>query len=148
MPRQCPTQRDPGPARPAWPGLARRCVLACAFAAMMAAGPALAGGSAAAAVTSRGAVTSGTLIAGAGTAGTVRTADSRTAAAAAQHVTIGISSVNPTIAVPGRAITVQGTVSNRTRSAVSSLTIQLWSSSTALGSRAALSEYAAGNMPG
>ena len=49
MPRQCPTQRDQRPARPAWPRLARRCVLACAFVALVAGGPALAGSGAAAA---------------------------------------------------------------------------------------------------
>ncbi|MCW2908835.1 MAG: hypothetical protein JWL68_3624 [Actinomycetia bacterium] len=158
MPRQCPTQHDQRSARPAWPGVARRGALACAFAALMAAGPALAG-SAAAAVTSRGgtAATSGTLSSGTLASGTLssgrgaavssRAANSRTAAAA-QHVTIGISSVSPQVARPGRAVTVQGTVSNPTRTAVSGLTVQLWSSSFKLTSRSALTEYAAGNLPG
>lgn len=127
MPRQCPTQRDQRPARPAWPRLARRCVLACAFVALAAGGPALAGGGVAAAATTR---------AGA----------SRTAAAAAQPVTVSITSVNPQIARPGRPVTVQGTVANPTRTAVSGLTVQLSSSIFKLPSRAALSEYAAGNL--
>ena len=62
-------------------------------------------------------------------------------------MTIGITSVNPQIARPGRPVTVQGTVSNLTRAAVSGLSVQLQSSTTPLTSRAALSEYAAGNLP-
>ena len=131
MPRQCPTQRDQRPARPAWPRLARRCVLACAFVALVAGGPALAGSGAAAAVT----------------AAAARAGASRTAAAAARPVTVGITSVNPQIARPGRRVTVEGTVSNPTRTAVSGLTVQLSSSIFKLTSRAALSEYAAGNLP-
>ena len=131
MPRQCPTQRDQRPARPVWPRLARRCVLACAFVALAAGGPALAGGGAAAAAT----------------AAAVRQAASRTAGAAARPVTVGITSVNPQIARPGRPVTVEGTVSNPTRTAVSGLTVQLSSSIFRLTSRAALSEYAAGNLP-
>ena len=131
MPRQCPTQRDQRPARPAWPRLARRCVLACAFVALVAGGPALAGSGAAAAVT----------------AAAARAGASRTAAAAARPVTVGITSVNPQIARPGRRVTVEGTVSNPTRTAVSGLTVQLSSSIFKLTSRAALSEYAAGKLP-
>ena len=135
MPRQCPTQRDQRPARLAWPRLARRCVLACAFAALAAAGPALAGGGTAAAISRAPAgVTAGTVI-------------SKTAAAPAPQVTVGITSVNPQIARPGRAVTVQGTVSNTTRRTVSGLTVQIWSSSFRLASRAELSQYAAGNLP-
>jgi hypothetical protein len=118
----------------------------------MAAGPALAG-SAAAAVTSRGGaaatsgtLTSGTLSSGTGATLTSRTANSRTTAAAPQHVTIGISSVSPQIARPGRAVTVQGTVTNLTRTTVTSLAVQLWSSTFKLTSRTELSEYAAGNV--
>lgn len=159
MPRQCPTQRDPRPARPAWPRGARRCVLACVFAALLAAGPALAAGTGAAAATSRagaastlGTLTSGTLTSRTANSGTANsgTANAQTAnaqtAAAPQQVTVGISSVNPQIALPGRAITVQGTVSNTTRTAVSGLAVQLRSSSFRLTSRTALSEYAAGNL--
>jgi hypothetical protein len=130
MPRQCPTQRDQRPARPAWTRLARRCVLACAFAALMAGGPALAG-------------------AGAGTAATAavtQAAGAGSAAARSQAVTVGITSVNPQVATPGHPITVQGTVSNPTRNAVSGLTVQLRSSITALTSRTALREYAAGKL--
>jgi Family of unknown function (DUF6049) len=118
----------------------------------MAAGPALAG-SAAAAVTSRGGAAatsgtlrSGTLSSGTGATLTSRTANSRTTAAAPQHVTIGISSVSPQIARPGRAVTVQGTVTNPTRTTVTSLAVQLWSSTFKLTSRTELSEYAAGNV--
>lgn len=131
MPRQCPTQRDPRPARPAWPRLARRCVLACAFAALAAGGPALAGAGPATAAT----------------AAVARAGGSPIAAAAAQPVTVGIASVNPQVARPGHPVTVQGTVSNPTRAAVSGLTVQLRSSSTALTSRTALREYAAGKLP-
>jgi hypothetical protein len=133
MPRQCPTQRDPRPARPAWPRLARRGVLACAFAALMAGGPALAGAGAATA-------------AAAATAVVARAGGSGTPAAAPQRVTVGITSVNPQVARPGQPVTVQGTVSNTTRAAVSGLTVQLRSSITPLTSRTALSEYAAGKL--
>jgi hypothetical protein len=130
MPRQCPTQRDQRPARPAWTRLARRGVLACAFAALMAGGPALAG-------------------AGAGTAATAavtQAVGTHSAAARSQSVTVGITSVNPQVATPGHPITVQGTVSNPTRNAVSGLTVQLRSSITPLTSRTALREYAAGKL--
>jgi hypothetical protein len=129
MPRQCPTQRDQRPARPAWPRLARRGVLACAFAALMAGGPALAG-------------------AGPASAATAAVTDPAGArpAAGSQRVTVGITSVNPQVATPGRPVTVQGTVSNPTRGAVSGLTVQLRSSGTALTSRTALSQYAAGKL--
>ena len=109
MPRQCPTQRDQRPARPAWPRLARRGVLACAFAALMAGGPALAGAGPATAAT----------------AATARAGSIRTAAGQARPVTVGITSVNPQVATPGHPVTVQGTVSNPTRTAVSGLTVQL-----------------------
>ena len=132
MPRQCPTQRDQ---RPAWPRLARRCVLACAFAALAAAGPAVAGSSTAAAISR------------AATGTTARAVPQDGAAAPAQQVTVGITSVNPQVARPGRAVTVQGTVSNTTRATMSGLTVQIWSSGFRLTSRAALSEYAAGNLP-
>ena len=61
-------------------------------------------------------------------------------------MTVGITSVNPQVARPGHPVTVQGTVSNPTRTAVSGLTVQLRSSSTTLTSRTALSEYAAGKL--
>ena len=70
----------------------------------------------------------------------------RTAAAGSQPVTVGITSVNPQVARPGHPITVQGTVSNPTRTGMSGLTVQLSSSIFRLTSRAALSEYAAGNL--
>ncbi|MGH3068216.1 MAG: DUF6049 family protein [Streptosporangiaceae bacterium] len=105
-------------------------MLACAFVALVAGGPALAGGGPAAAAA----------------AAAARAGVSRSAAPAAQPVTVGITSVNPQIARPGHPVTVQGTVSNPTRTAVSGLTVQLRSSSTALTSRSALSEYAAGNL--
>ena len=130
MPRQCPTQRDPRPARPAWPRLARRCVLACAFVALMASGPALAGAGAATAAT----------------AALARAGGARTAAAASRPVSVGITSVNPQVARPGHPVTVQGTVSNPTGAAVSGLTVQLRSSSIPLTGRTALSEYAAGKL--
>ena len=131
MPRQCLTQRDQRPAKPAWPGLARRCVLACAFIALVAVGPALAGAGPAAAAAGAAAQGGG----------------ARTAAAAAPQVTVGITAVNPQIARPGHPVTVQGTVSNTTQTAASGLTVQLWSSSFKLTSRAELSEFSSGNLP-
>jgi len=105
-------------------------MLACAFVALVAGGSALTGAG----------------LATAATAAVVRAGGAGAAAAAAQPVTVGITSVNPQVASPGRPITVQGTVSNPTRTAVSSLTVQLSSSIFKLTSRAALSEYAAGNL--
>jgi hypothetical protein len=126
----------------AWPRLARRCVLACAFAALMGAGPALAAASAATAAASGPAAPA----ARTSPALTSRTASSRTATATARQVTVGIASVSPQIARPGHPVTVQGTVSNPTRTAVSGLSIQIRSSSIRLTSRNALREYAAGNL--
>ena len=78
--------------------------------------------------------------------GAARAGSAARAAAPAAQVTIGITSVSPQVARPGQPVTVQGTVSNLTRSPVSGLSVQLQSSSTPLGSRGALSEYAAGNL--
>ena len=105
-------------------------MLACALAAMMAGGPALAGAGPATAAA----------------AAIARAGGTRTAAAAPRPVTVGITAVNPQVARPGHPVTVRGTVSNPTRVPVSGLTVQLRSSSTALPSRAALSEYAAGKL--
>ena len=73
-------------------------------------------------------------------------ATSRTAAATPARVAVGISSVSPQIARPGRPVTVQGTVSNPTRTAVSGLAVQILSSTFRLTSRSELSEFAAGNL--
>ena len=157
MPRQCPTQRDPRPARPAWPRLARRGVLACAFVALMAGGPALAAAPALAGADRpalagadrpalAGADGSALARAAPATAAVAQARGARTAAAGSQPVTVGITSVNPQVARPGHPITVQGTVSNPTRAGMSGLTVQLSSSIFRLTSRAALSEYAAGNL--
>jgi hypothetical protein len=105
-------------------------MLACALVVLVAGGPALAGTGAASAAT----------------AAVARAGGSATAGAAAQRVTVGITSVNPQVAKPGQPVTVQGTVSNTTRAAVSGLTVRLRSFSTALTSRTALSEYAAGHL--
>jgi hypothetical protein len=105
-------------------------VLACAFAALMACGPALARAGPATAAS----------------AAVARAGGSPIAAAAAQPVTVGITSVNPQVARPGHPVTVTGTVSNPTRAAMSGLSVQLRSSTTALTSRTALSEYAAGKL--
>ena len=82
----------------------------------------------------------------AATAAAAQAGGARTAAARSQPVTVGITSVNPQVARPGHPITVQGTVSNPTRAGMSGLTVQLRSSTIALSSRAALSEYAAGKL--
>ena len=108
----------------------------------MGAGPALAGASAATAATSGPAVPAVRTPA----ALTSVTTSSRLATSAARQVTVGIASVSPQIARPGHPVTVQGTVSNPTRTAMSGLSIQIRSSSIRLASRNALSEYAAGNL--
>ncbi len=101
-------------------------------------GPALATAGAAASTTHAAGAAVGTAAA-VGTGGAVGTAT-------AAQVTIGITSVSPQTAQPGRPVTVQGTVSNLTRTAVSGLSVQLQSSTAPLTSRAALGEYAAGNL--
>ena len=93
----------------------------------------------------------GPALAGAGrataaTAAVAQAGDVRTAAAAAQPVTVAITAVNPQVARPGHPVIVQGTVRNPTRAPVSGLTVQLRSSITPLTSRTALSEYAAGKL--
>ena len=119
-------------------------MLACAFVALMAGGPALTAAPALAGTDRPALVGAGP--ATATTAAVAQAGGARTAAAGSQPVTVGITSVNPQVARPGHPITVHGTVSNPTRTAVSGLTVQLSSSIFTLTSRAALSEYAAGNL--
>jgi Family of unknown function (DUF6049) len=64
----------------------------------------------------------------------------------AQPVTITITSVNPAIARPRQAVTVTGTVTNGTKSPVSGLAVQLWSSTSPLASRGELASYASGQL--
>jgi hypothetical protein len=69
------------------------------------------------------------------------------AAAATPQVSVAITSINPDIARPGRPVTVSGTVSNETASAVSGLSVQIRSSGFPLTSRGDLTNYASGNLP-
>ncbi len=69
------------------------------------------------------------------------------AVAATAQVSVGITSVNPAVARPGKPVTVSGTVSNATASAVSGLSVQIRSSGSPLTSRGDLTNYAAGNLP-
>ena len=68
-------------------------------------------------------------------------------AAAAGQVSVAITSISPDIARPGQPVTVSGTVSNTTASAVSGMSVQLRSSGSGLTSRGDLTNYAAGNLP-
>jgi hypothetical protein len=63
---------------------------------------------------------------------------------ASHALTVSIDSVSPNWAQPGKRITVQGTVSNHTASAVGGLHVGLQTSSTAFGSRSAMESYASG----
>jgi hypothetical protein len=57
------------------------------------------------------------------------------------QVSVEITSVSPTYAQPKDTVTVSGMVTNPTSSAMSGLSVQLWSSSLALGSRDAMLAY-------
>jgi hypothetical protein len=68
-------------------------------------------------------------------------------AAATAQVSVTITSISPDVAIPGKPVTVSGTVSNATADAVSGLSIRLRSSGSHLTSRGDLTNYAAGNLP-
>jgi len=135
-----------------------RLALACAAAALVTAAPAAAGAASAAPAVAAGAggvraAARGTAADAAGTtaarsatqsAGTVSAAALDTAPA--QQVTIAITSISPQIARPGKSVTVTGTVTNGTKTPASGLAVQLWSSTTPLGSRSELASYAAGQL--
>ena len=125
-----------------------RLALACGAAALAAAGPASAAPAGAAAVGSTRAAADAaeTGVARNATrpAGTVSAAALDTAPA--QQVTVAITSISPQVARPGKPVTVSGTVTNGTKSAVSGLAVQLWSSTTPLLSRSDLASYAAGQL--
>ncbi|MBO0775031.1 MAG: hypothetical protein J2P34_01850 [Actinobacteria bacterium] len=70
------------------------------------------------------------------------------AAAAGRHaarvpspVSLVITSVSPSFASPHRQVTVSGYITNTTAAPLSGLSIQLWSSGTALSSRGAMASY-------
>src|SRR5215472_12616811 len=66
----------------------------------------------------------------------------------AQSLALSVTSVSPSYAKPGHLITLKGRVWNRGSSALSDLSLQLYSSTTAFTSRNLLDEFAAGNsMP-
>jgi Family of unknown function (DUF6049) len=66
--------------------------------------------------------------------------------AGAPPVSLAITSVTPTYARPGSTVTVSGTITNSSNRAMSGLSIQLRSSSTAFDSRSELQEYADGTF--
>jgi uncharacterized protein DUF6049 len=57
------------------------------------------------------------------------------------QVSLVITSVSPDFAQPKDTVTVSGTVANPTASPMTGLSVQLWSSSTRLSGRAAMTEY-------
>lgn len=67
----------------------------------------------------------------------------RTAAAVSRSLTITIDAVTPSFAQPNSTITVSGTITNDTGSAVSGLGVQLLSSSQAFGTRSQMNSYVA-----
>ena len=130
-----------------------RLALACGAAALAAAGPASAAPAAAAGTGSVRAAAHGPAADTTGTAavrGATRPAGTVTAAtldtAPAQQVTVAITSLSPQVARPGKPVTVSGTVTNGTKTPVSGLAVQLWSSTTPLSSRSELASYAAGQL--
>jgi Family of unknown function (DUF6049) len=84
-------------------------------------------------------------------AGLALPASAATAAAAqsagAPPVSIAITSVSPAYATPGKTVTVSGTITNTSGTAMPDLSIQLRSSGTPFSSRSALQEYADGTFP-
>ena len=135
-----------------------RLALACAAAALVTAGPAAAGAATRhrlrrqprAACGPRRAARRRTLPGTAAARSATRPAGTVSAAALdtapAQQVTVAITSISPQVARPGKSVTVSGTVTNGTKSPVSGLAVQLWSSTTPLGSRSELASYAAGQL--
>lgn len=73
-------------------------------------------------------------------------AGAATARSSSPRVAVAITSISPQIARPGHRITVSGIVSNPTGNTVSSLAVQLWSSSGRFTTRSQLASYAAGNL--
>ena len=67
--------------------------------------------------------------------------------AGAPPVSIAITSVSPDYATPGKTVTVSGTITNTSSTAMPDLSIQLRSSGTPFSSRNALQEYADGTFP-
>ncbi len=65
----------------------------------------------------------------------------------APTVSLAITSVSPAYARPGRTVTVTGTLTNDSATALQGLSIQLGSSSVPFGSRNELQEYADGSLP-
>jgi hypothetical protein len=64
----------------------------------------------------------------------------------APQVTLAITSVSPTVARPGKTVTVSGTLTNTSAATLSGLVVQLRSSGTPLRSRNDMQEYADGNL--
>jgi hypothetical protein len=66
------------------------------------------------------------------------------AGAAAHELTISIDAMSPEYARPGSTITVSGTLTNHTGSALAGILVQLESSPAAFGSRSGMTSYASG----
>src|SRR6516164_275945 len=60
------------------------------------------------------------------------------------HPWIAITSMTPTIAKPKGKVTVSGIVANPTAAPLAGLSVQLWSSNTAMASRQSMSNFLAG----
>lgn len=72
-------------------------------------------------------------------------AASASPASSASGVSFAIDSVSPQAARPGSVVTVAGTITNRTGSALAGLGVQLYSSDTWFASRSEMHSYASGN---
>ena len=62
-------------------------------------------------------------------------------------VSLAITSVTPSVAGPRATVTVSGYVTNTTAASLTGISLQLWSSGTALGSRADMSAYLSATGP-
>lgn len=75
------------------------------------------------------------------TAASAGAAFTRAAARAGGRLSVAITSVSPQIARPGQTVTVSGIVTNPTSTAWAGLSVQLWSASTPLRDRTAMTTY-------
>src|SRR5215470_11147140 len=64
--------------------------------------------------------------------------------AAHPHPWIAITSMTPTIAQPKGKVTVSGIIANPTAAPLTDLSVQLWSSNTAVASRQSMNKFLAG----
>jgi hypothetical protein len=78
------------------------------------------------------------------TAQAVQPQSYRTSAAVSNALTISIDGMSPQVAKPGKAVTVRGTLTNHTGSAISGLAVQAQTSGTWLQSQAGMTDFADG----